>query len=169
MSEVWNEDTGEPVRCPFCGSADGECPHLVASIDHTEGSCPGGVFFHRYELLERAITAVFAEQLRTAPDVDLDWKDPYLQEIWETARQGHLETGEPDMSASALTDLLVDLLWDAGAVGERGVLGGPIGWESTVERLYHEDPVAVCERAHALLLARLAARKPRAKRTRRRS
>ena len=94
VSEVWNEDAGEPVRCPFCGSADGECPHPVASIDHTEGSRPGGVFLHRYELLERAINAVFAEQLRTAPDLDLDWKDPYLREIRETARQGHLETGE---------------------------------------------------------------------------
>ncbi|HFA59193.1 MAG TPA: hypothetical protein ENJ83_00735 [Rhodospirillales bacterium] len=66
----------------------------MASIDHTEGSRPGGVFLHRYELLERAINAVFAEQLRTAPDLDLDWKDPYLREIRETARQGHLETGE---------------------------------------------------------------------------
>lgn len=83
---MYDEDTGEEIRCPYCGS-DEDCPHLLVLFDRTFGECLGGYAFGRYEELEGLIQEAFLELLERGTPEKYSWSDPDIAELWANAME----------------------------------------------------------------------------------
>lgn len=155
---MWDEDTGEDVECPYCGS-DGDCPHLLAVIDRTFLTCNGGYAFERFGEFRTMLEEAFRKHLRTAIGASHEWKQYYLQELWNSAsKQYTVGSDDVYLDKDVLFDLIIELLGDAGGDEYPGSIeddGGP-GYSSVIKLFHAEDPKVVFGRALSLLGTRLA-------------
>lgn len=156
-----DEDTGEEPTCPYCNSAE-DCPHLLAVLDKSFSTCEGGYCYERFNKLSDSVERAFKDRLQlTRKPAKRQWKDYYLQELWEQVlKAGIPEDVEEDLvlPGSAVINLIVDVLDVAGGYQVYGSLvseGGAF-CSSAMELFYAEDPKAVFEAAAGELERRLA-------------
>lgn len=153
-----DEDSGDGIRCPYCGTVD-DCAHLVAAIDRTFGEVLGGHFFDHSKAFSDTIERTFLEALRSgkkraSPKSDLD-----LAELWEGAAG---EYANPDdgvwLDSLVLTRFERSLLMETDALEP---IGDPVtpdtfpGQSSALALFYSENPTATVEQVFALLEDRL--------------
>ena len=143
-----NEDTGEPIQCPHCGSKD-DCPHLLAVIDSSFLECSGGYAYDRFNEFRAKIEESFLKYLQTGKASGRKWNNPELRELWTYADSQYPETGEVDIDGDVLFRLIVDLLEEAGGEEYYGPIddeGGP-RFSSAITLFYSKNPQDVFERA----------------------
>jgi hypothetical protein len=161
MSTVIDEDTGEELNCPYCGSTE-DCPHLFAVLDNSFSTCEGGYSYERFDELLESVERAFKDRLnvRRRP-AKSEWKDYYVQALWaEVLEQGLPEDIENDLvlPGPASIELIVDVLNEAGGYQIYGSLVSESGafTSSSKELFYAEDPKAVFEKAVEELDRRLS-------------
>jgi hypothetical protein len=146
MGAVYDEETGEEVRCPICQSTD-DCGHVVAIIDKTFGENHGGSLFdHERDFfgpIEDAFEKIYRSGTKpTFSDFDLGelWDETEFEEdgddVWVRLNYGGWR-------------FVITLLEDEGAIQPSTSIieaGGP-GMTSSMAYLYHEEPKAVVARA----------------------
>jgi hypothetical protein len=143
-----NEDTGEAIQCPHCGSED-DCSHLLAVIDRSFLWCSGGYAFSRFNEFHSAIEEAFLKRLQAGDVASPKWKDGRLQELWEYGTEEYGKTNEVWIDGDMLFRLIIDLLEDAGGEEYMGPIddeGGP-GYSSAITLFYAANPQSVFERS----------------------
>jgi len=154
-----DENTGEQIRCPFCGSVD-ECSHLLAVIDRTFNDCPGGYASDRYHEFRTVIENTFAELLTSGEQKKPSWTDPEITQLWHYAlEEWSLGDEEVSVDPYALNRLIVELLSESGAVKYAGPIDddwGVPGFASAITLLHAANTQSVFEAALSNLTVRLA-------------
>jgi hypothetical protein len=87
---MYDEDTGEEIRCPYCESDD-DCPHLLAVFDRAFGECLGGYAFDRFGELEGVIQERFVTLLDRGEPGKYSWNDPEIAELWTYAMEQYTQ------------------------------------------------------------------------------
>ncbi|MDP9350559.1 MAG: hypothetical protein M3P51_03325 [Chloroflexota bacterium] len=151
-----DEDTGEDVECPFCGSGE-DCEHLLAVLDMTFHECRGGSVMTHLDTLRNQIQSAFAERLRTQAAPVESWKWDHLGELWDYSEDAYQSSGEVEIEEAAFLGLVVELLEQSGGEEYPGSVideGGP-GFTSSMIVMYAADPAAVVGKASGVLRSRL--------------
>jgi hypothetical protein len=155
---MYDEDTGDAVECPFCGSED-DCPHLLAVLDRSFNECNGGYAYSRFHEFAERITETFERELKAGRKARKPEEDGLVAELWEYAVEAYPESKEVELDDDVLFNLVAELFDDAGGEEYPGsiiVEGGP-GYTSALTVFHAEDPARVFERALSGLQQRLNA------------
>ena len=148
-----DEDSGEEIRCFYCGSTE-DCPHLLAVIDRSFIECTGGWAYDRYDEFSSAIESSFLPLLSPGAGQSVEWGRPELAELWQSASEAYSEEDDfVSLDGYVLTRLIVELLEMAGGEQPSGSIddGGGPGYASSISLFYARDPQQVFERALARL------------------
>ncbi len=153
-----NEETGNTIKCPNCGSK-GDCKHLLAVIDQTFLECHGGYAFDRFNEFSQKIEKSFLTRLHATSEKLVRWDDDTINEIWSYAKKTYTKENEDwvDITGSDLFLLIDDLLFEAGGYeypGSIGDEGGP-GSSSSITLFYADNPESVFNNAIKSLSLRL--------------
>jgi hypothetical protein len=138
-----DEDTGEPIRCPFCKSSE-EYRHLVGVVDRTFAEYQGPLA-ERLPALERLTADAFFPLLKKRRRPRIRWTNEWLQELWTEAKGNSPEENDVFLESQPLHSLIGEELCEAGAVDFRGVTEGGLGMSSSLVAYYAEEPVAVID------------------------
>lgn len=155
-----DEDTGEPIDCPYCGSED-ECPHLLAVLDRTSLECSGGYAFDRFDEFRDAIAGVFLGRLQADAPLVTTWKDPFVLDLWNHARENystHDDADDIEIDSDSLFGLIEDLFNDAGGEEYPGSIDDDRapGDSSAITLFHARHPAKVFVKALTLLNGRLS-------------
>jgi hypothetical protein len=158
---MYDEDTGEPILCPFC-EADESCAHAAGSVDVTFGECRGEIS-RAWNAAWIAMEEAFLRWMKQQPQARIQWENALVQELWEQA----LEDSSPaDDDVSVPPELFAnffeELLLEHGFSTQSGVVDEAPGCSSTNIVFHAEDPVAACKEA-VIAAKQLFAKEPRQK------
>jgi hypothetical protein len=107
---MYNEDTGEEITCPHCGS-DEKCAHLLILLDLTFGECMGGYAFNRYDEFEKIVQEAFVDLLEGGAAESISWSNPEIAELWSHAmEQYNPGDGEVWLYSVPLNSLISEVL-----------------------------------------------------------
>lgn len=160
MTMYHNEETAEPIRCPYCGMADDECDHILAIIDRSTGSCDGGELYGWWDEFTGMVRDAFTPVLASGSQPPDHWlSDPELGDLWEYARS-NWEPDEPewvDIDEIVFSSLISELLsscgsWEYFSVQLEEVMPGG---DVVIDLHYAEDPEVILNKALELLRDRL--------------
>jgi hypothetical protein len=156
---VRDSDTGEVVRCPYCGSGTGQsaCSHCLALIDLNFHECRAGYSYKRFHEFSRAIEKYFLQQLRKSTRNISGRRDKLIGELWNHAVEAY-SPGDEEISIEpyALTHLIIDLFEASDGMRFSFVDDpGVPGFASVMYDFYAKKPRTVFEAALAELRARL--------------
>jgi hypothetical protein len=160
------EDASEEPSCPFCGAVDGDCGHLLACIDWTDGRIVGGgTFFDRrkraFEVMNQAVMGLLRALKKRGQDLELQTKphDPRFNEATlyrlrvlvrevqeaigkslEEEEEGEEEGEDMGSCTGAFFQYLDDLFEEMPGVVEtdQDWVGGP-GWLSLIKVYWSES------------------------------
>lgn len=151
-----NEDTGDEIKCPRCGSDD-DCPHLLAVIDSSFLECSGGYAYSRFGEFSTAVEKAFLRILQSRSASKAKWKDRDIQELWASAKEGYEKSGEVWLDCDVLFRIIITLLEEAGGEQYYGPIdeeGGP-GYSSAITLFHAKNPKKVFDGALSDLKAML--------------
>ncbi len=163
----YDEETGDPPACVFCGSID-ECPHLVAVIDRTWGECVGGPLYNIIGKLRNVLTDGIDRCLQAAYANPKNCSIPEFVEFVVLEDLSPMDFNVDDADAEfppeysvntdAFFEWLIDALCAAGAEQYPGDIEefGPGGESLVIERLYALEPKLVFERTEKMLMEKFA-------------
>lgn len=152
-----DEDSREPIRCPYCGT-EGDCPHLLAAIDETFNECSGGYASDCYQEFRMVIDNSFGRLLQKGVRDDLTRESGELHELWNYAVKDYdSEDGEVSIDPYVLTRLIINLLEVSGGKKYPGSIydGSAPGFTSVICVFHAQRPQSVFETALSELKARL--------------
>lgn len=151
-----NEDSGEPVQCPFC-SSDGICEHLVIEVDRTFNECVGGACADKYDEFYDLVCKGLSTRLKRPNQKNPDYKGT-LKDIWIDALGEYRQRPSKDISIDGglLSRLLIELCVEAGGVEFEGVLEDESpGASSSLTAIYAKHPGEIFDTALKTLQSRL--------------
>lgn len=154
---MWNEDTGEEVKCIICGKGY-ECEHLLALFDQTFGDCKQGYACDHLNEFEGVITSQFIKALSEGKGNDHDWGDDGINEIWsDSILNCDLENSDLDFERGLLFRLIIEMFEQCGGNEYPGLIddGGGPGNSSSVKLFFADNPKEVLEGAHGALKSKL--------------
>ncbi|NNM00376.1 MAG: hypothetical protein HKO62_06470 [Gammaproteobacteria bacterium] len=147
---MYDEDTGEPIRCPFC-DAEESCRHRLALLDLSFLSCEDGYARGRFDEFSERIEKAFAERIQRKARPLKRWEKWHLDELWADATA---DTADGLMlSGDIMFQVVMELLTAAGGEEYPGCIvadGGP-GMSSAIALFFAEDPESVFTRSMELL------------------
>jgi hypothetical protein len=156
-----DEDTGEAIQCPYCGSdgSEGDCEHVLAIIDRSFLECSGGYAIDRFKEFRQHIEKAFIDKLRIGAISSGRWKDDAIEELWEYAKDNYSEADGDwiEIDGDVLFRVIVELFEEAGGDEYPGLIddGGGPGFSSAITLFHAQSPNVVFNRAVELLLGRL--------------
>jgi hypothetical protein len=158
---MYDEDTGEPILCPFCQSDD-SCAHAAGAVDVTFGECYGEIASTWHDV-RSAMEEAFLREMQRKPQAKPKWQNALLRKIWTQALQdSRPDVGEVDVPPQLFADFFEELLTERGFSSQSGVVDEAPGCSSTNIVFHAEDPVAACKEA-VIAAKQLFAKEPRQK------
>lgn len=153
-----DEDSGEPIQCPYCGS-EADCKHLLAVLDRTFLNCTSGYAYDRFREFDTKIEDAFLKKLPLGTSPAVKWHDELLDDLWTYAKDNYSIADRDSIAidGDTLFRLIVELLGEAGGdeyPGTTDYEGGP-GFSSAITLFHAADPKEVFDEAIALLAERL--------------
>ncbi len=130
--------------CPFCGTKDGVCDHLVATVDYSYDSVDAGFLFDNEELVQGAIQEAFFAAYISGGAFSVSGNSSELDSLWETAEVFASDSElEIDFRYYGLYRFIAKRLKAAGAVGtDHEATFGP-GRSSELCHLFASNPEEV--------------------------
>ena len=153
-----DEDSGEAIQCPYCGS-EGHCKHLLAVIDRSFLECSGGYAFDRFHEFRKKIEGAFLKKLALGTSPAVKWHDDLLDDLWTYAQDNYSREDEysVEIDRDTLFRLIVELLRESDGDEYPGTIddGGAPGFSSAIALFHAASPAAVFDKAIALLAEHL--------------
>jgi hypothetical protein len=154
-----DEETQEPISCPWCGAIDDACPHLLAVLDRSNASCDGGFAYDMLDEFESILTDVFAPMIKMDQQPPKHWNSEII-DMWDNMEViGNKEDDETEAAIDISFDSysllnLVSALFDevdAESYNNSQLEECMPGQDWAVDLVYAKDPAATFDKCLEVL------------------